>query len=197
MKTTTHSSISDRLGAIFFVSIHQTFRTGGALEALIKERLLFSHENTSGYYRTSTFFLAKILCDLFPMRFIPSFIFSIIAYPLTGFQRSINRFLIFCLTIFINSIFGSAWFSCLKWTKYISGIRYCSNILTINEFRNLTFCVSNNTHICPMTGEQVLTERNIPHNTNWNMWKNLHFISIMALVFSYYGFYSTVTNENN
>ncbi|CAF3599106.1 unnamed protein product [Rotaria sp. Silwood1] len=108
MKTTTHSSISDRLGAIFFVSIHQTFRTGGALEALIKERLLFSHENTSGYYRTSTFFLAKILCDLFPMRFIPSFIFSIIAYPLTGFQRSINRFLIFCLTIFINSIFGSA-----------------------------------------------------------------------------------------
>ncbi|CAF5104448.1 unnamed protein product, partial [Rotaria sp. Silwood1] len=43
MKTTTHSSISDHLGAIFFISTHQTFCTGGALEALIKERLLSSH----------------------------------------------------------------------------------------------------------------------------------------------------------
>jgi hypothetical protein len=45
---------------------------------------------------------------MIPMRIIPSFIFSIITYPLTGFQRSIIRFLIFFVTIFVSSIFGSA-----------------------------------------------------------------------------------------
>jgi len=172
------------------------------------------------------------------MRAIPSFAFSIIAYPLTGFQRSIIRFFIFFITIFVSSIFGSAlcffiaacipvfgmkkqlcllciliysilavaltvtilifatmmvvsgflvdlesifWF--LRWIKWISAIRYSSNLLTINEFRNLTFCLSNNTEICPLQGEQVLRQRNIPHDTDWDMWKNLFLILIMALMF--------------
>jgi len=45
---------------------------------------------------------------MIPMRIMPSFIFSIITYPLTGFQRSIIRFLIFFVTIFVSSVFGSA-----------------------------------------------------------------------------------------
>ncbi|CAF4888759.1 unnamed protein product [Rotaria sp. Silwood1] len=152
-------------------------------------------ENASGYYRTSRIFLAKILCDLFPMRVIASFIFAIFAYRLTDFQRSINRFLIFFLTIFINSIFGSAvcFFisACIPvFAVVLTAVILCfimmmalSDFLVDLENINLTFCLSNNTHICPMTGEKVLTERNIPHNTNWDIWKNLLFISIMALVF--------------
>jgi hypothetical protein len=42
------------------------------------------------------------------MRVIPSFVFSIIAYPLTGFQRSIIHFLVFFVTIFVSSVFGTA-----------------------------------------------------------------------------------------
>ena len=53
----------------------------------------------------------------------------------------------------------------------------------INEFRNLKFCLSNNTHICPLTGEQVLVHRNIQHDTNWDVWQNLLAILIMAFVF--------------
>ena len=42
------------------------------------------------------------------MRIFPSFVFTIITYPLAGFQRSIVRFLVFFLTIFVSSVFGSS-----------------------------------------------------------------------------------------
>jgi hypothetical protein len=78
----------------------------------------------------------------------------------------------------LNSIF-----SFLRWIQWISAIRYSSNLLSINEFRNLKFCLSNNTQICPLAGEQILMQRNISYDTNWDVWKNLLAISILALAF--------------
>jgi ABC-type multidrug transport system permease subunit len=74
-------------------------------------------------------------------------------------------------------------FAFLRWIQWISAMRYCSNLLTINEFRNLTFCISNNTQICPLAGEQVLIQRKIPYGNDWDIWKNLLALAIMALVF--------------
>jgi hypothetical protein len=71
----------------------------------------------------------------------------------------------------------------LRWIQWISAIRYASNLLAINEFRNLKLCLSNNTSVCPFTGEQVLTERQIDHTTQWDMWKNFLALSSMAIVF--------------
>jgi ATP-binding cassette subfamily G (WHITE) protein 2 len=65
-------------------------------------------ENASGYYRVSTFFIAKLICDLLPMRLVPSIIYSSITYFMAGFQLSTNRFLIYFLTIFLSTVFGSA-----------------------------------------------------------------------------------------
>ena len=42
------------------------------------------------------------------MRVIPSILFSLIAYFMTGLQRSAAQFLIFLITIFMVSVFGSA-----------------------------------------------------------------------------------------
>jgi hypothetical protein len=42
------------------------------------------------------------------MRAIPSIVFSIIAYFMTGLQRTVSQFFIFLLTIFMASVFGSA-----------------------------------------------------------------------------------------
>jgi hypothetical protein len=71
----------------------------------------------------------------------------------------------------------------LRWIQWISAIRYASNLLAINEFRNLKLCLSNNTSVCPFAGEQVLTERQIDHTTQWDMWKNFLALSSMAIVF--------------
>ncbi len=70
-------------------------------------------------------------------------------------------------------------FSFLQWIQWFSAFRYATNLLTINEFRNLTFCMTNNTQICPITGEEILTERDIPYANNWDMWKNFLAIVIM------------------
>lgn len=43
-----------------------------------------SHENSSGYYRTSVYFLSKIFADLLPNRIIPIIVFSAIVYFMMG-----------------------------------------------------------------------------------------------------------------
>jgi ATP-binding cassette subfamily G (WHITE) protein 2 len=79
----------------------------------------------------------------------------------------------------LNSIF-----SFLRWIQWISAFRYATNLLTINEFRNLIFYSENTTQ----TGEQILTQRDIPYTTNWDIWKNLLalILMIMALLIMAY-----------
>ena len=71
-------------------------------------------------------------------------------------------------------------FKYLQWIQWFSAFRYATNLLTINEFTNLTFCLFNNTHICPLTGEQVLIQRDILYLTNWDMWKN--FLALLIMI---------------
>lgn len=42
------------------------------------------HENVSGYYRVSAYFLAKVFCDVIPLRMIPVILFSVIVYFMFG-----------------------------------------------------------------------------------------------------------------
>lgn len=60
--------IRDRTGLLFFVSINLMFSNMGALEIFLKERVIFVHEKASGYYRVSAYFVAKMICDMFPGR---------------------------------------------------------------------------------------------------------------------------------
>lgn len=50
----------------------------------VSVNVFHSHENSSGYYRTSVYFLSKIFADLIPNRIIPIFVFSAIAYYMMG-----------------------------------------------------------------------------------------------------------------
>ncbi|CAF4435094.1 unnamed protein product [Rotaria sp. Silwood2] len=221
MENTIDPGVQNRLGAIFFIVVSQIFSTITALEPLIKERVLFIHENISGYYRTTTFFIAKLLCDILPMRIIPSIVFSLIAYFMTGLQRSAGQFFIFFLTIFMASIFGSAicffisatistfavalivvvlifvimflfsgflisldsMFKSLSWIQWISAVRYASNVLTVNEFRNINFCLANQTDICPMNGSEILIKQAMDYATVWDMWKYFFALTMMAVTF--------------
>lgn len=80
-------------------------------------------------------------------------------------------------------------FSFLQWFQWISAFRYATNLLTINEFRNLTFCLSNNTRICPLTGEEILIQHDIPYLNNWDIWKNLLALIIMIIGFLMMAFF--------
>lgn len=178
------------------------------------------------------------MCDLLPMRVIPSILFTIITYFMIGFTRTAAQFLIFLLTIFMASLFGAAMcffisatlsvfgrfssfefssivyvivlavalivvilifvimmmfsgflidlssvFKWLSWIQWISAFRYASNILTINEFQGLRFCLANLTEICPITGESILDKRGLPHSNAWDLWKNFLALTLMAILF--------------
>ena len=62
-----------------------------------------SHENISGFYRVSVFFLAKVVTDLIPMRIIPLCLFSVIAYFMVGKLNVIKDTIIMITVLFVVS----------------------------------------------------------------------------------------------
>jgi hypothetical protein len=77
----------------------------------------------------------------------------------------------------------SSIFNWLSWIKWISALRYASNVLTINEFQGLKLCLPNQTNICPMTVEDVLNAQEIDHGTAWDLWKNFFALTLMTVGF--------------
>jgi ATP-binding cassette, subfamily G (WHITE), member 2 len=77
----------------------------------------------------------------------------------------------------LESIFPS-----LQWIRWFSAFRYATNLLTINEFRQLNFCETmNQTHNCSYPGEEVLRTRQIPFQTEWEVWNNI--VALSAMIF--------------
>ncbi|CAI5774290.1 ATP-binding cassette sub-family G member 2-like [Podarcis lilfordi] len=93
------SGIQNRVGSLFFVTTNQCFSSVSAIELFIRDKKLFVHQYTSGYYRVSAYFLALMIGDLLPMRTMPAIIFSCISYWMIGYQADAGRFFFFMLTL--------------------------------------------------------------------------------------------------
>ncbi|KAM7394541.1 hypothetical protein PAMP_021337 [Pampus punctatissimus] len=106
MPLTLPEALQNRSGAFFFLIINMVFGNLSAVELFINERAIFIHENSSGYYRTSVYFLSKIFADLIPNRIIPIFVFSGIAYYMMGLKPAFEAFLCFALTMSLVSLAG-------------------------------------------------------------------------------------------
>ncbi|GFO02325.1 ATP-binding cassette sub-family g member 2-like [Plakobranchus ocellatus] len=102
------SGIQNRVGAFFFIIMNQVFGNMSAVELFIRERTIFIHENVSGFYRTSAYFLAKVFLDLIPMRFIPCLLFSSISYFMIGLRKEFLKFCVFFLTMALTALSASA-----------------------------------------------------------------------------------------
>jgi ATP-binding cassette subfamily G (WHITE) protein 2 len=73
--------------------------------------------------------------------------------------------------------------SFLRWIQWLSVFRYASNVLAINEFRNLTLCLSSHSDTCLITGETILSQRHITYSTSWDIWKNILALLLIILIF--------------
>ncbi|KGL97879.1 ATP-binding cassette sub-family G member 2, partial [Charadrius vociferus] len=78
------AGLQNRVGAMFFLTTNQCFSSISAIELFVVEKKIFIHEYISGYYRTSAYFISKLMADLIPMRTIPSIIFTCIIYFMLG-----------------------------------------------------------------------------------------------------------------
>jgi len=100
--------LQNRTGAIFFMVMSMMFSNLGALEILIRERALFLHHKSAGYFSTGPYFLATVLCDLVPMRVAPMLLFGALAYPALGFQATWAHFAWFELILVVTAVASGA-----------------------------------------------------------------------------------------
>ncbi|XP_065489645.1 broad substrate specificity ATP-binding cassette transporter ABCG2 [Caloenas nicobarica] len=97
------AGLQNRVGAMFFLTTNQCFSSISAIELFIVEKKIFIHEYISGYYRTSAYFISKLMADLIPMRTIPSVIFTCIVYFMLGLKPTVEAFFTMMFTLMLVS----------------------------------------------------------------------------------------------
>ncbi|KAI0410028.1 hypothetical protein F4802DRAFT_11111 [Xylaria palmicola] len=98
----------NRLGLFFFLLALFGFSTLTSLNVFASERLLFVRERANGYYSPITYFLAKILFDIIPLRIIPPILMGAIIYPMTGLIPDAPHFFTFMLTLVLFNLAAAA-----------------------------------------------------------------------------------------
>ncbi|XP_062349075.1 broad substrate specificity ATP-binding cassette transporter ABCG2 [Cinclus cinclus] len=93
------AGLQNRVGAMFFLTTNQCFSSVSAIELFVVEKKIFIHEYISGYYRTSAYFIAKLMADLIPIRTMPSIIFTCIVYFMLGLKPTVEAFFIMMFTL--------------------------------------------------------------------------------------------------
>ncbi|XP_068868876.1 broad substrate specificity ATP-binding cassette transporter ABCG2 isoform X1 [Aphelocoma coerulescens] len=97
------TGLQNRVGAMFFLTTNQCFSSISAIELFVVEKKIFIHEYISGYYRTSAYFIAKLMADLIPIRTLPSIIFTCIVYFMLGLKPTAEAFFTMMFTLMMVS----------------------------------------------------------------------------------------------
>jgi ABC-type multidrug transport system ATPase subunit len=100
----------NRLGLFIFVLALFGFGTLTILTVFAPERLLFVRERAKGYYSPISYFSAKVIFDIVPLRLIPPIILGIIVYPMTGLVAAWPQFLKFLLFLVLFNLAAAAIF---------------------------------------------------------------------------------------
>ncbi|KAL8872503.1 MAG: hypothetical protein Q9174_001874 [Haloplaca sp. 1 TL-2023] len=98
----------NRLGLFFFILALFGFSTLTSLTVFSSERLLFVRERANGYYAPITYFAAKVVFDIVPLRLIPPIIMGAIVYPMTGLVPDWPEFLKFLLVLVLFNFAAAA-----------------------------------------------------------------------------------------
>ncbi|KAI1926574.1 FAD-dependent urate hydroxylase [Ophidiomyces ophidiicola] len=94
----------NRLGLFFFLLALFGFSTLTSLTVFSSERLLFMRERANGYYSPVTYFAAKVLFDIIPLRLIPPIIMGVIVYPMVGLIADWPEFFKFILILVLFNL---------------------------------------------------------------------------------------------
>ncbi|PGH01070.1 hypothetical protein AJ79_08040 [Helicocarpus griseus UAMH5409] len=94
----------NRLGLFFFLLALFGFSTLTSLNVFSSERLLFVRERANGYYSPVTYFAAKVVFDIVPLRLIPPILMGVIVYPMVGLIPAWPEFLKFMLILILFNL---------------------------------------------------------------------------------------------
>lgn len=161
----------NRLGLFFFVLALFGFSTLTSLNVFSSERLLFTRERANGYYSPVTYFTAKVLFDIVPLRIIPPILMGIIIYPMTGLKADAGHFFVFILVLVLFNLAAAA--ICL-----FIGI-VCKDNSVANLIGSLVMLFS------LLFAGLLLNQDKIPDGAKWLQWLSIF----------HYAFESLIVNE--
>ncbi|KAH6663279.1 ATP-binding cassette sub-family G member 2 [Plectosphaerella plurivora] len=98
----------NRMGLFFFLLALFGFSTLTSLNVFATERLLFTRERANGYYAPVTYFAAKMLFDIIPLRIIPPILMGVIVYPMTGLIPDGSHFAQFIIVLVLFNFAAAA-----------------------------------------------------------------------------------------
>lgn len=96
------------MGLFFFCLALFGFGCLTTLNAFASERHLFTRERANGYYSPFTWFAAKLLFDIVPLRVIPPFILGAIIYSPVGLVPTVDSFWRFILVLVLFNLAASS-----------------------------------------------------------------------------------------
>jgi len=88
MDRSDFDSVIQRIGLIFFLALYFLFTALVSLNMWQTDRLIYFQEHGAGAYGAGAYLLSKTLCDLLPMRVLPSLLCAAIVYPMAGLRAS-------------------------------------------------------------------------------------------------------------
>ncbi|KNE55746.1 hypothetical protein AMAG_01623 [Allomyces macrogynus ATCC 38327] len=102
------AGFQNRMGCFFFICALFGFSGLTSLQTFAAERILFVRERANGYYSPVTYFAAKVLCDVVPLRVVPPLLLGCIVYPMVGLVDAYPVLLKFLLVLVLFNITAAA-----------------------------------------------------------------------------------------
>ncbi|KAG0357734.1 ATP-binding cassette sub- G member 2 [Gamsiella multidivaricata] len=97
----------NRMGVFFFMCALFGFSCLSILPSFAHERILFVRERANGYYSPFTYFVAKVVFDIIPLRVIPPMLMGLIIYNMVGLVEGWNEFGKFFLVLVLFNFTAS------------------------------------------------------------------------------------------
>ncbi|KAI8060331.1 hypothetical protein BC940DRAFT_350622 [Gongronella butleri] len=165
------SGVQNRLGVLFFMCALLGFASTSALDMFSRERVLFMRERENGYYRPASYFAAKILFDMVPLRVLPPLIMGSIAYYMIGLNAHWLVFVKFLVVLVLFNLCAAGLCFCFA-TAF-------SSMAIANLLTNLVMLFS------MLFGGFLLNKDHIPKMLSW----------LQYLSFFNYGYEALIVNE--
>lgn len=102
------SGFQNRLGLFFFLLALFGFSTLTTLSLFADERIIFVRERANGYYRPISYYAAKVIFDIVPLRVFPPIVLGLILYPLVGLTFDNGAFWKFLLILTLFNLTSAA-----------------------------------------------------------------------------------------
>ncbi|KAJ3075249.1 hypothetical protein HK102_005651, partial [Quaeritorhiza haematococci] len=95
------AGFQNRMGVFFFICALFGFSCLSSMQVFASERLIFVRERANQYYSPITYYSAKVLFDIIPLRVVPPFILGLIIYHMIGLRADSPIFLLKFLLVLV------------------------------------------------------------------------------------------------